>query len=118
MVLCFFFLSFFTDLGYNYHFYLQEFYADFVAVDPYHFTLNIPSNHMYMLPAVVDPSNWQHFCDRVVDGLAAVFLALKRRPIIRYQSKSDAAKRIAHETAVSVIVKCKMCIRVACFINF
>ncbi|KAK4576585.1 hypothetical protein RGQ29_027217 [Quercus rubra] len=44
---------------------IQEFYADFVAIDPYHFTLNMPSNHIYMLPAVVDPSNSQHFCDRV-----------------------------------------------------
>ncbi|PON71813.1 Sec1-like protein [Parasponia andersonii] len=78
---------------------VQEFYVDFVAIDPYHFTLNIPSNHIYMLPAVVDPGNLQHFCDRVVDGIAAVFLALKRRPIIRYQRTSDVAKRIAHETA-------------------
>ncbi|KAH0874582.1 hypothetical protein HID58_071944 [Brassica napus] len=36
---------------------------------------------------------------RVVDGIAAVFLALKRRPVIRYQRTSDTAKRIAHETA-------------------
>ncbi|XP_024030626.1 vacuolar protein sorting-associated protein 45 homolog isoform X3 [Morus notabilis] len=78
---------------------VQEFYADFVAVDPYHFTLNIPSNHTYMLPAVVDPGNLQHFCDRVVDGIAAVFLAMKRRPIIRYQRTSDVAKRIAQETS-------------------
>ncbi|XP_022768016.1 vacuolar protein sorting-associated protein 45 homolog isoform X2 [Durio zibethinus] len=78
---------------------VQEFYADFIAVDPYHFTLNMPSNHHYMLPAVVDPSSLQHFCDRAVDGIAAVFLALKRRPIIRYSSTSDIAKRIAHETA-------------------
>lgn len=77
---------------------VQEFYADFVAVEPYHFTLNIPSNHLYMLPAVVDPSSLQHFCDRVVDGIAAVFLALKRRPVIRYQRTSDIAKRIAQET--------------------
>ncbi|KAK4800304.1 hypothetical protein SAY86_020791 [Trapa natans] len=41
-----------------------EFYADFIAVDPYHFTLSIPSNHMYMLPAVVDPLLLQQFCDR------------------------------------------------------
>ncbi|KAL4596922.1 hypothetical protein ACB092_12G199000 [Castanea dentata] len=75
------------------------FYADFVAIDPYHFTLNMPSNHIYMLPAVVDPSNSQHFCDRVVDGIASIFLALKRRPIIRYQRNSDIAKRIAQETA-------------------
>ncbi|XP_021285250.1 vacuolar protein sorting-associated protein 45 homolog [Herrania umbratica] len=78
---------------------LQEFYADFVAVDPYHFTLNMPSNHHYVLPAVVDPSSLQHFCDRAVDGIGAVFLALKRRPIIRYSRTSDIAKRIAHETA-------------------
>ncbi|KAM7518723.1 hypothetical protein LguiB_017685 [Lonicera macranthoides] len=76
---------------------VQEFYADFVAVDPYHFTLNMASNHMYMLPAVVDPSGLQHFCDRVVDGLAAIFLALKRRPVIRYSHTSDIAKRIAQE---------------------
>ncbi|TMW95270.1 hypothetical protein EJD97_009155 [Solanum chilense] len=78
---------------------LQEFYADFVALDPYHFTLNMAANHMYMLPAVVDPSGLQHFCDRIVDGMSAVFLALKRRPIIRYSRTSDIAKRIAHEAS-------------------
>ncbi|KAM4130667.1 hypothetical protein ACJW30_01G118400 [Castanea mollissima] len=78
---------------------IQEFYADFVAVDPYHFTLNMPSNHIYMLPAVVDTSDLPHFCDRVVDGIASIFLSLKRRPIIRYQRTSDIAKRIARETA-------------------
>lgn len=78
---------------------VQEFYADFVAIDPYHFTLNVKSNHIYMLPAVVDPPSSQWFCDQVVDGIAAVFLALKRRPVIRYQRTSDIAKRIAQETA-------------------
>lgn len=80
---------------------IQEFYADFVAIDPYHFTLHVPSNYIYMLPAVVDPSALQRFCDRVVDGLAALFLALKRRPVIRYQRTSDIAKRIAQEASVS-----------------
>ncbi|KAF1893378.1 hypothetical protein Lal_00001847 [Lupinus albus] len=78
---------------------VQEFYADFVAIDPYHFTLHVPSNYIYMLPAVVDPSTVQRFCDRVVDGLAALFLALKRRPVIRYQRTSDVAKRIAQEAS-------------------
>lgn len=80
---------------------IQEFYADFVAIDPYHFTLHVPSHYIYMLPAVVDPSTVQRFSDRVVDGLAALFLALKRRPVIRYQRTSDIAKRIAQEAAVS-----------------
>lgn len=83
---------------------MQEFYADFVAVDPYHFTLNTPFNHVYMLPAVVDPSSLQNYCDRVVDGIAGIFLALKRRPVIRYQRTSDIAKRIAQESAVSITV--------------
>ncbi|XP_071939436.1 vacuolar protein sorting-associated protein 45 homolog isoform X1 [Coffea arabica] len=78
---------------------VQEFFADFVALDPFHFTLNIASNQMYMLPAVVDPSSLLHFCERVVDGIAALFLALKRRPIIRYSRTSDISKRIAQEAA-------------------
>lgn len=78
---------------------VQEFYADFVAIDPFHFTLNIPTNHMYMLPAVVDPPRLQQFCDQVVDGVTAVFLAMKRRPVIRYQRTSDIAKRIAQEAS-------------------
>lgn len=78
---------------------VQEYFADFVAIDPCHFTLNMTSNHMYMLPAVVDPTNLQQFCDGAVDGLAAIFLALKRRPVIRYSHTSDIAKRIAQEAA-------------------
>ncbi|KAL8171940.1 hypothetical protein V2J09_023744 [Rumex salicifolius] len=77
---------------------VQEFYADFVAVDTYHFSLNISSNHLYMLPVALDPLNLQHYCDRVVDGISALFLAHKRRPVIRYQRTSDIAKRIAQET--------------------
>ncbi|KAG6476642.1 vacuolar protein sorting-associated protein 45 homolog isoform X1 [Zingiber officinale] len=78
---------------------IQEFFADFCAIDPFHFTLNIPMHHIYMLPTVVDPPSSQSFCDRAVDGIAGVFLALKRRPVIRYQRTSDIAKRIAQETA-------------------
>ncbi|KAH0874544.1 LOW QUALITY PROTEIN: hypothetical protein HID58_071906 [Brassica napus] len=81
-----------------------EFYADFFAGDPSHFTLNMPSTHLYMLPAVVDPSSLQRYSDRVVDGIAAVFLALKRRPVLRYQRTYDTAKRIAHETAVVIFM--------------
>lgn len=78
---------------------VQELFADFVAIDPYHFTLNTPSNHMYMLPAVIDPPNLHNYCDRIVDGLAAIFLAFKRRPVIRYSRTSDIAKRIAQEAS-------------------
>ncbi|KAI9077584.1 hypothetical protein K1719_040516 [Acacia pycnantha] len=53
---------------------VQEFYADFVALDPFHFTLNMPSNYIYMLPAMVDPSTLQRFCDRAVDTQEAAKL--------------------------------------------
>lgn len=33
--------------------------------------------------------------DRLVQGLSAVFLALRRRPVIRYQKSSSAAQRLA-----------------------
>ncbi|XP_031475979.1 vacuolar protein sorting-associated protein 45 homolog [Nymphaea colorata] len=75
---------------------VQEFYADFVALDPYHFSLNWAPGHIYML---MDHPSYQHFCRRVVDGIAAVFLSLKRRPVIRYQRTSDIAKIIATEAS-------------------
>lgn len=33
--------------------------------------------------------------DRLVQGLSAVFLALRRRPVIRYQRNSSSAQRLA-----------------------
>ncbi|KAL6610172.1 hypothetical protein ACP70R_040141 [Stipagrostis hirtigluma subsp. patula] len=53
-----------------------------------------------MLPTVVDPPGMHSFCDRAVDGIASVFLALKRCLVIRYQRTSDVAQRIAQETAL------------------
>ncbi|KAH7447578.1 hypothetical protein KP509_01G112400 [Ceratopteris richardii] len=78
---------------------VQEFYADFLAIDPYHFTLNLSSNHVYMLPAVYDPSSMQQICDRMVQGISTIFLALKRRPAIRYQRTSEISRRLANELA-------------------
>ncbi|KAJ3692510.1 hypothetical protein LUZ60_012860 [Juncus effusus] len=80
---------------------VQEFYVDFCAIDPFHFTLNMDAtNHIYMLPAVMaDPVKAQEYCERITDGLAAVFLSLKKRPVIRFQRTSDIAKRIAQQTA-------------------
>lgn len=64
-----------------------------------------------MLPAVADFPSSQYLCDRAVDGIAAVFLALKRRPVIRYQRTSDIAKRIAQEAAVSMLLW-----KISCFL--
>lgn len=81
----------------------QEFFADYFAIDPYHFTLNLPSNYLCMLPTVLDPQNSQLACDRIVEGIAAVFLSMKRRPAIRYQRSSEISKRVAQDAAVGAI---------------
>jgi len=78
---------------------VQEFYADYFAIDPFHFTLNLPSNHLSMLPTVADPHNSQLACDRMLDGIAAIFLSLKKRPVIRYERSSEISKRVAQDAA-------------------
>jgi vacuolar protein sorting-associated protein 45 len=65
-----------------------------------------------MLPTVVDPPGMQSFCDRAVDGIASVLLALKRRPVIRYQRTSDVGKRVARETAVSQPSLCNISFKI------
>ncbi|KAJ7561329.1 hypothetical protein O6H91_03G024100 [Diphasiastrum complanatum] len=76
---------------------VQEFFADFVAIDPFHFTLNLPLNHLYMIPAKVDPQKIQLVSDRMVEGISSVFLALRKRPIIRYSRSSEIARRVAQD---------------------
>ncbi|XP_024529786.1 vacuolar protein sorting-associated protein 45 homolog [Selaginella moellendorffii] len=78
---------------------VQEFYADFIALDPYHFTLNTPSNHLYMVPLLFDPTKIQPLCERIIEGVSSVFLALKKRPVIRYSRNSEIARRIAQDAA-------------------
>jgi vacuolar protein sorting-associated protein 45 len=79
---------------------LQEYFGDYFAIDPYHFTLNLPSNHLCMVPSVMDPHASQRAGDRIVEGLASVFLSLKKRPVIRYQRSSEIARRIATDVGV------------------
>uniref|UniRef100_A0A8C6NZI9 Vacuolar protein sorting-associated protein 45 n=1 Tax=Nothobranchius furzeri TaxID=105023 RepID=A0A8C6NZI9_NOTFU len=59
---------------------VQEFYGDFIAVNPHLFSLNL-------------------LC---VFGLTSVLLALKKCPMIRYQLSSDMSKRLAETVKVSM----------------
>ena len=79
---------------------LQEFYGDFYAIDAHHFTLHIPANHFCYVSATVDLPNTQRICERSVEALTALCLAMKRRPVIRYQRGSEMARRVAHEASV------------------
>lgn len=67
---------------------LQEFYADYYAISPHVFSLNIPNcsrGGRWDLDAM----------DRSCQGIVAVLLSLKKCPIIRYQNSSEMAKRLA-----------------------
>lgn len=76
---------------------VQEFYADYLAVDPTHFTLDVPSTGTALMPPSWNVRAAQRVLDRSVEGLAALLLTLKRRPVVRYQQSSERARRLAQD---------------------
>eukprot|EP00899_Mesostigma_viride_P003438 jgi/Mesvir1/13095/Mv06075-RA.1 len=81
---------------------VQEYYADFIAEDKFHFTLNVESNHVCMAPVKWNPMIFPKVSERVVQGILSVLLALKKQPVIRYQRNSEIAKRLAYSVYSTV----------------
>ncbi|KAG8449882.1 hypothetical protein GDO86_016526 [Hymenochirus boettgeri] len=76
---------------------VQEFYGDYIAVNPHVFSLNIVGCYQ--------GRSWDPVqLSRVTQGLTALLLSLKKCPMIRYQLSSDMAKRLA-EGVKQVITK-------------
>ncbi|RVE67131.1 hypothetical protein OJAV_G00114210 [Oryzias javanicus] len=76
---------------------VQEFYGDFIAVNPHLFSLN--------LQGVARGRSWEpSMLTRCTQGLTSVLLALKKCPMIRYQLSSDMSKRLA-ESVKQIITK-------------
>uniref|UniRef100_A0AAQ4QWE9 Vacuolar protein sorting 45 homolog n=1 Tax=Gasterosteus aculeatus aculeatus TaxID=481459 RepID=A0AAQ4QWE9_GASAC len=76
---------------------VQEFYGDFIAVNPHLFSLN--------LQGVARGRSWEpSMLARCTQGLTSVLLALKKCPMIRYQLSSDMSKRLA-ESVKQIITK-------------
>ncbi|XP_034401551.1 vacuolar protein sorting-associated protein 45 [Cyclopterus lumpus] len=76
---------------------IQEFYGDFIAVNPHFFSLN--------LQGVARGRSWEpSMLSRCTQGLTSVLLALKKCPMIRYQLSSDVSKRLA-ESVKQIITK-------------
>lgn len=77
---------------------VQEFYGDFMALDAHHFLVPVAGADILINPrAIVQsaaPSEYE-VVDRLVQGLSGLFLALRRRPVIRYQRNSEYARRLA-----------------------
>ncbi|NWI80938.1 VPS45 protein, partial [Dryoscopus gambensis] len=76
---------------------VQEFYGDYIAVNPHVFSLNLLG---CCRGRSWDPAQLA----RTTQGLTALLLSLKKCPMIRYQLSSEPAKRLA-ECVKQVITK-------------
>ncbi|KAG5916657.1 hypothetical protein E4U42_007559 [Claviceps africana] len=75
---------------------VQEHFLDYNIINPDLFSLAVspPQRHIWASnPDVWNPDSLQ----RCADGLLAVLLSLKKRPLIRYGKSSPVAKRLASE---------------------
>ncbi|KAJ9523026.1 hypothetical protein QJQ45_023807 [Haematococcus lacustris] len=77
---------------------VQELFGDFCVIDSHHFMIPCHRNDILLAPSTAASSTaiiQAEMLDRMVQGLSALFLAVRRRPIIRYQRNSEQASRLA-----------------------
>ncbi|KAF2368612.1 Sec1-like protein [Trinorchestia longiramus] len=77
---------------------VQEIYADFMALAPHVFTLNIP------LP--ITGMRWASGClQRAMQGLTSLVFSLSLLPDVRYQGNSELARLLADEIRMMITVE-------------
>ncbi len=82
----------------------QEYFADYAPLLPSLFSLNHTPNAQRPLYGS-SPNSWHPAAlERSVQGITAVLLSLKKKPIIRYEKMSGMAKKLAGEIQVLVTV--------------
>ncbi|KAF2653740.1 vacuolar protein sorting-associated protein 45 [Lophiostoma macrostomum CBS 122681] len=75
---------------------VQEYFADFLVINPDLMSLNLgyPSHRIWS----TGPDSWnQDSLQRSTEGVMALLLALKKKPLIRYQKNSLLVKKLATE---------------------
>lgn len=75
---------------------IQEFFADYIVINPDLFSLNLgfPKQRIWS----TSPDIWNaDSLQRCTDGITALLLSLKRKPLIRYEKNSLLAKKLATE---------------------
>ena len=75
---------------------VQEYFADFLVINPDLMSLNLgfPQHRIWS----TSPDQWnQDALQRSTEGVLALLLALKKKPLIRYQKNSLLAKKLATE---------------------
>ncbi|TPX77221.1 hypothetical protein CcCBS67573_g01533 [Chytriomyces confervae] len=80
---------------------VQEYYADFLAISNEVFSFNVsaPANPLY----IENSSTWDTKAfSRTTEGLISVLLALKKKPLIRYERNSQLANKLAAEVSYQI----------------
>jgi hypothetical protein len=81
---------------------VQEFYADFYAVNSDLFTLNLQGSLSLSRPRSAYSVHETAALQRSTQGLLAALLSLKMKPYVRYQASSEAAHTVARELTGSI----------------
>lgn len=81
----------------------KEYFADFAPILPCLFSLNhTPTSSRPLYGS--SPNTWDpQALDRSVQGIIAVLLSLKKKPVIRYEKSSAMAKKLGVEVQVSTV---------------
>ncbi|KAH8653646.1 glucose inhibited division protein A-domain-containing protein [Xylariales sp. PMI_506] len=80
---------------------VQEHFADFLVINPDLFTLNLSLPQQRIWSGTPDMWNTDSL-QRSTEGLMAVLLALKKKPLIRYEKNSLLAKKLATELRYNI----------------
>ncbi|KAJ3216577.1 vacuolar protein sorting-associated protein 45 [Dinochytrium kinnereticum] len=80
---------------------VQEYFADFLAINSDLYSLNVSAPEFPLFSE--SPSIWDNRTfSRVTEGILAVLLALKKKPLIRYERTSTLSKKLAAEVAYQI----------------
>ncbi|KAI4207356.1 MAG: hypothetical protein LQ346_000606 [Caloplaca aetnensis] len=80
---------------------VQEYFADYIVVNPDLFSLNLsfPRHPLWSN----SPDAWNpNALQRCTEGVIALLLSLKRKPLIRYEKNSLMAKKLATEVTYQI----------------
>jgi len=91
------------------HLFLKEYFADYAPLLPSLFSLNhVPTEAKPLFSS--SPNAWDpKALELAVQGVSAVLLSLKKKPVIRYEKMSGMARKLAIELQVYVLIGILSC---------
>lgn len=82
---------------------VQEYFADYLIVNPDLMSLDIGPPRQRIWTGSGSPDQWNpDTLQRSTEGVLALLLSLKKKPLIRYQKSSNLAKKLATEVRYSI----------------